>query len=373
MANTGNSMDEMHAVPADKKRRLIAVRSRIQKSVIQLLHSFDCVVDDEMEKSFSRVTDEFIRRAYDFDPEISEESVYQAARNVMIMNTFQMHLGKEVTLTPSLFAYSMLYPYTDNYLDAAGIDRQSKDEANNRLRLRLTGIAGTARNRRERIIDALVGMIEGEFDRRTFPPVYESLLAIHTAQCRSVSQQGVKGDLSIDDLLDISFEKGGTSVIADGYLVAGELASADVEFFFRFGVLLQLIDDLQDLREDMSYTQRTIAGAAAQAGCLEGFTNRLYSLIPAVLDPACSGQQRLHQLIERSCRLLVMEAIASNDRCYTGEYLRTMERHSSVRFGYLRAVKRRLQERCDARRTETNGRCLRRGIAVKKRILEFVC
>ena len=348
MKKTDESVGDMRSLKGEKKTRLLAVRSRIQQSIIQLLHSFDCVIDDDMEKSFSGVTDEFIRRAYDFDPAISEESVYQAARNVMIMNTFQMHLGKEVALTPSVFAYSMLYPYTDNYLDAAGIGRESKQEANHRLQLRLNGIKTPTLTHRERMVDRLVGMIEGEFDRRSCAAVYESLLAIHHAQCRSVGQQEVIDPISDHDLLDISIEKGGTSVIADGYLVASELAPSDVEFFYRFGVLLQLIDDLQDLVEDDARNQRTLAGATAHSGRLEEFTNRLLSLIPAVLEPARTERHSLHQLIERSCRLLILEAIASNRSYYSDEYLVAMERHSSVRFGYLRSVKRRMRGKFDS-------------------------
>ncbi len=49
------------SAPNERILRLISVRSRVQKSVVQLLHSFGCVIDDEMEGSFSEVTDRFIR------------------------------------------------------------------------------------------------------------------------------------------------------------------------------------------------------------------------------------------------------------------------------------------------------------------------
>ena len=39
-------------------------------------------------------------------------------RNVWIGNNLQMLLGVPVCLTQGLFAYSMLYPVTDNVLDA---------------------------------------------------------------------------------------------------------------------------------------------------------------------------------------------------------------------------------------------------------------
>ena len=267
-----------------EKKRCLEVRSRIQRAIIQLLHSFDCIIDDEMELRFSAVTDEFIRRAYDFDPNIDDEAVYQASRNVLIMNSIQMYLGKEICLTPSVFAYSMLYPYTDNFLDAIDVDIQMKREANDRLLLRLNGIGVPAHNSRERIIDRLVCMIEQEFDRNGYSQVFESMIAIHQGQARSVFQFNAI-DLTSDNLLDISIEKGGTSVLADGYLVAGDLSEADAIFLFRFGVLLQLIDDLQDIEEDRSREQRTLAGACAGQNSLHSFTNHLLSFLDVVAGP----------------------------------------------------------------------------------------
>jgi hypothetical protein len=366
MRDVDASIDELKASGRAVRRRATGIRSRIQRSIVQLLHSFDCVIDVDMEQSFSRVTDEFIEQAYEFDPQISEEAIYQASRNLLIMNTFQMHLGKEITLAPSVFAYSMLYPYTDNYLDAVEISAHAKHERNEWLLLRLSGIVATPRNRQERTIDRLAEMIEAEYDRHVYPNVYESLLAIHKAQTRSVAQQC--GDLSVDELLDISVEKGGTSVLADGYLVAGELSAADAEFFFRFGVLLQLIDDLQDLQEDSSLQHRTLANCAVEKGKMENFTDRLLSYADVVLKSALSHQQKLRTLIERSCRLLILEAIASNHNYYSDQYLLTMERCAPVRFEYLRSVQRRFKERYDTHQVEELRKYRRFGMRAKKGI-----
>jgi hypothetical protein len=348
MRDVDATMKELKASGRAVRRQAAGVLSRVQRSIVQLLHSFDCVIEADMEQSFSIVTDEFIEKAYDFDPEIEEDAVYQASRNLLMMNTFQMHLRKEIILTPSVFAYSMLYPYTDNYLDATNISASAKHERNEWLLLRLSGIAATPRNRHEQIIDRLAEMIESEFDRHLYPNVYESLLAIHKAQTRSVTQQC--GDCSVDELLDISVEKGGASVLADGYLVAGDLSAVDAEFFFRFGVLLQLIDDLQDLEEDNSLQHRTLVVCASTKGEMEGFTDRLLSFAGVVLQPAQVQQQKLRTLIERSCRLLIMEAIAINHDYYSVEYLTTMEQCSPVRFEYLRSVKQKLNEGYSTRR-----------------------
>ncbi len=366
MDQTDRSIRDVKNASAEVRQRLVAVRGRVQKSMIQLLHGFECVIDDEMERSFSRAMDDFIRQAYDFDQEISRDDVYQASRNVLIMNTVQMHLGMEVAVTPSVFAYSMIYPYTDNYLDAADISGKDKLDANRRLRLRLAGIKQPAHDAREEKIDALVDMVEKEFDRGRYPLVYESLQAIHAAQCRSVSQQGTERLLPEKDLLAISIEKGGTSVLADGYLVAGELADEDASFLFRFGVLLQLIDDLQDLEEDASRTHFTLAGVAARNGCAEAFTNRLFSFRLGVLGPSPVHQQRLRRLIDRSCRLLLFESVAAHSEYYGAEYRSNLEEHSPVRLCYLRSMKKRLERVRDARQNEMGGQRTPSGFHVPK-------
>ena len=45
------------------------------------------------------------------------QEIGQAMRNVWIMNISQVLLNVEVKFTNAIFAYSMLYPYTDNILD----------------------------------------------------------------------------------------------------------------------------------------------------------------------------------------------------------------------------------------------------------------
>jgi hypothetical protein len=241
----------------------------------------------------------------------------------------------------------MLYPYTDNYLDSVEIGRREKQDTNARIQRRLAGIRITPRSNREEMINRLVGMIEGEFDRDLHPLVYDSLLGIHSAQCRSVEQQSGNHGLSPDELFDISIEKGGTSVLADGCLVSGTAGREDLEFFFQFGVLLQLIDDLQDVQEDLSNNQRTMVGLMAQAGTIDEYTNRLLAFIATVLDSAPFKQERLRQLIERSCRLLVLEAAACNPCNFSQPYLIELEHQSPVQFDYLRAVKKRVREKYD--------------------------
>lgn len=51
----------------------------------------------------------------------------------MDFNALQLLFGKEVYYSKANFAYSMLYPYTDNYLDNTNIDKNDKILFNNWL------------------------------------------------------------------------------------------------------------------------------------------------------------------------------------------------------------------------------------------------
>ena len=127
----------------------------------------------------------------------------------------------------------------------------------------------------------LVGLVEGEFPRRSFPDVFESLLAIHRGQIRSLGQHGAR-PLTERELLATSCEKGGTSVLADLYLVAGEASPAVERFAFGYGVALQLLHDLLDVVADLAAGHQTLFTLAARGGRLRRRTGTA-SLVDWVL------------------------------------------------------------------------------------------
>jgi hypothetical protein len=84
-------------------------------------------------------TKDFIRKAGEFDKELSQNEIFQALRNVWVMLGLQSFFGKEIKITPSLLAYSLLYPYTDNLIDSPTISKSEKLEFCTRFALRLDG------------------------------------------------------------------------------------------------------------------------------------------------------------------------------------------------------------------------------------------
>ncbi len=291
---------------------------------------------------FKDSTKVFVQLARQFDPTLKPADLFQACRNVWIMNGVQLMLGLEVKFTPSIFAYSMLYPYTDNYLDDASISKADKIEFNNRFAHRLAGVRVSPQNSHEDIIFSLVDMIEGDFDRREFPQVFESLLAIHQAQTKSVALLG-KTDVSTDDVLRISLEKGGTSVLADGFLVAGRLTDEQARWLFGYGAYLQFLDDVQDIHEDSERLQATVFTRCNSAGDLQAETNRSFHFGHSILRAApgfLAVATPTYLRIMRSCiPLMLIEAVGFAPDSFSAPYLNYLQQFSPFRFQKLHQIK----------------------------------
>jgi hypothetical protein len=145
----------------------------------------------------------------------------------------------------------MLYPLTDNLLDDPRVEGGEKRAFNERFGRRLAGLTVSPGGPREAAVYRLVARIEEEFPRCDFADVFESLLAIHSGQVRSIEQQD-EPRLTDSEIVSISCEKGGSSVLADLYLVTGGASFLEERFAFGYGVFLQLLDDLQDVGRDLA-------------------------------------------------------------------------------------------------------------------------
>ena len=329
--------------------QLEALGAGLKPSFKRLLELTGLPLEAVYDARFIDATRRFIRTARDFDPDLGLASAYQALRNVWIMNSLQFDLGLPVEPTEATFAYSMVYPYLDNLLDDAGAGESGKLEVLARLRRWLEGTDAAAAAPREEKLRSLVRLIEGRFPRPSFPGVYQSLLAIYNAQVKSLLQQRQGSASSADEILAISLEKGGTSVLADGYLVAGALGPRDEEFCFGFGTFLQLADDLQDIAEDARCGHRTLFSAGPAGGRLDATALRLEAYLATVLDRARGGatpaRDALCDAIGGGLTLMFRESVGKEKRYFRRGMVRRARHGFPVRFSYLRKLRRRLKDR----------------------------
>jgi hypothetical protein len=303
--------------------------------------------------TFLRVGTELARWARGFDPDLTVPDTIQACRNAWTACGLQALLGQPMQLTPSLLAYSMLYPYSDNYLDHPSLSKADKLLFSERFRERLGGRKLSARDHHEAAVWAMVELIEEQYHRLSYPQVFDCLLAIHRAQEQSVAQLGSESGFSgrIDDqeLMRISCAKGGTSVLADACLAHPWLREEESRFAFEWGVLLQLGDDLQDVKEDLGRGSATLFTRAAAGGQpLDGLVMQLLNFSQHVadcMDRLPHGSALAKDLLRMSWRSLIVMAVADAQQFFTKEFLAELEACSAFRFEFLRDRNKNLTSR----------------------------
>ena len=286
----------------------------------------------------------FLEKIKQYDPEIESKYIYQAMRNLWIMNSLQDYMNLEMTCSDSMFAYSMLYPYTDNIMDDVSKPEEEKLDLHRKLKKWLEGEGCHPSSEVEKKIFAMVKLIEGEFPRDKYPLVFPSVLTIFNAQLKSLDQQKREGLPYVNNILDISFEKGGTSVLADGFLLAGELDEKQLDFCFCYGAFLQFADDIQDVLVDKKNFQMTIFSQLANSYPLDQLANKLLNFITTVSDLHLSDpiHKALRKTIISNCYFLIIRAIGKNKMLYSKNFVREIERHFPVRFNYFDKTRKRL-------------------------------
>jgi len=290
------------------------------------------------------ITREFVQKAREFDSTLSFSDIFQACRNAWIMNGLQLVMGLPMKLTPSIFAYSLLYPYSDNLIDDPLTSNIEKMVFSDRFRLRLSGKHPVPENKTETAIFKLVEIIENEYPRNEFPEIYESLLDIHEAQTQSVKLFETNNLITEIDRLKICMSKGGASVLADGYLIAGKLTEQQRFFLFGFGSYLQLLDDIQDIEDDHRDGLMTYFSVSAYQSPLDEKLNRTYWFGEEVMKRLdyFEGQNLdlFKSLVRRSMDLFIAEAIAQTPDAYSTKYLAHFESSSPFHFSYIRKQKK---------------------------------
>jgi hypothetical protein len=291
----------------------------------------------------------FAQKARLFDEMIGTEEVLQALRNQWVFNSIQFYFDVPVSLTAASFAYSMLYPYTDNCLDRGTSGDHRPSSFVHWLYRRLGGASMISRDPARVAVSQLLEMIDTHYPRSRFPEVHASIMAIHAAQQKSLLLHAAGRDGNDDALLAITIEKGGTSVLVDGYLVDGSLAPEHADAMFAFGVMLQLIDDLEDIDEDRRAGHSSPFTRANRDGTLESATNRLLNFITLCVDTlresAPGGKDSLCSLMGRSCTLLVLEAIARHREYYSHGYTGGLEKYMPFGLNFFGGLRQIVAER----------------------------
>lgn len=307
------------------------------------------IVNKNIKNNFFNSTKRFIKEAKKFDKNLNYSDIGQAIRNVWIINILQASFGEKVEFSKAIFGYSMLYPYTDNYLDSTKIDREEKKNFNNNLNKRLNGENIDSKNFHEESVYKLVSYIEEVYRRDNYSELYDALLLINKGQIRSLRQQD---NISIpyeEDILGISIEKGGSSVLVDGFLTKGKLNRDEVEFCIFYGFLLQVADDLQDVKSDIINNHVTIMSQLAPKYNLDKIVNKLINFTVRILEETSSfkGENiyELKELIKTNCIMLILFSVILSKEFFSTEYINIIEQYLPFSIKYIKNIKTKFRKK----------------------------
>ena len=341
---------------ARKTPRTPAERLLAQRRIVDAFPRFAAIalgLETEAQRlltdSFLPVGTQLARWARNFDATLGMDDTIQACRNAWTACGLQALLGQPMELTPSILAYSLLYPYSDNCLDHPELSTEEKLLFSERFRRRLCGERPAVRNQREAAVWTMVQLIEEQYTRLRYPQVFDCLLAIHRAQEQSIAQLNGGHRFDLSEILRISCAKGGTSVLADACLAQPLLTADESQFSFEWGVLLQLGDDLQDVNEDLRRGSATLFTRAAAGGnTLDSLVVQLLNfngLVADSMDRLPNGTAILKDLLRMSWRSLILMAVANAQSFFSRAFLSELEPYSPFRFNFLHARNEKLEGR----------------------------
>lgn len=346
-----NLFSQIKYMPVEEEKRAAwtsTLKETLKREAKQNLDIKNKELESIIIDGFMDVAEEFISSVRKFDNSIKMMDIMQAMRNVWIMNLIQVIANKKVEHTSSIFAYSMLYPYTDNYLDDISITNSEKQQFNARLKRRIEGEDIRPKNTHEEKIYKLLKMIETQYSRDVYPGVFESILSIHVGQCKSLAQQCSLTSPYENDVLSISAEKGGASVLADAYLVCGQLDEKLADLMFGFGFVLQLIDDLQDAKEDLANKSMTVFSQTLKGFELDAVTNKLISFTIKAMNFERYSESvyvvDIKELILSNTLIMIFEAIWRNKEFYSKRYIKDIQKYSPISFKYLKKTNKKVKK-----------------------------
>lgn len=284
---------------------------------------------------FKEETKRFVRQIRSFDPELSAENIWQALRNYFIYAVIADLQGQRQECKEAAFAYSLLYPYTDNFIDEKGHTKQQKEEYNRMIADILQGIPVTPEKGISEKTSQLLKRLADSYNGEKNQEIRSLLLMMLEAQNESIRQQTGKEELTKEEILDISAYKGSISVLIDYFFTTEVLREEEVRFYMKFGFFLQLADDLQDRKEDQKSGSKTLMVLSAKRGELAENVNRLLHYAHTIFAEFTPVNDRLKIFMEKHCYSLVLAAAMENPECFSGEELKQVEQFFLVHMEFL--------------------------------------
>ena len=151
-----------------------------------------------------------------------------------------------------IFAASALHPVEDDYIDQKDVTVEEIEIIRKKI---LGEVVDTSDKELSRIL-ILIDIIYSAYPINENPELLEIFVALFDWQNESMKQK--KDGLSEEELLHISFMKGGYAFAFYGYMAIGKLDMEQFRHFFGMGAIFQIMDDLHDIPIDLESNSTTI-------------------------------------------------------------------------------------------------------------------
>lgn len=281
----------------------------------------------------------FLKTVRQFSPELRFDEIGQAIRNYIVYAMFKVIHQVESGFSKAGFGYSMLYPFTDNYIDSGEPSSDKKKEYNQLIRDKILGKeVHPSCIHHERTCD-LLQAIASDYPREKDDRIYTLLLMMLEAQEESLRQQRSDQLLSEEERLNISLWKGGISVLVDRFLVNKELTSQDLHFYLGFGFFLQLADDLQDIGEDSQMGYQTLFTVSLNKEREEKLVNKLLHFLHHIMEAYSAENDTFKNFVMASSDQLVLTSMFRSKDFFTSKYQSLLEQFLPVTGSYLETAR----------------------------------
>lgn len=151
-----------------------------------------------------------------------------------------------------IFAASAIHPAQDDYIDRQDVD----EKIINDIYLKIEGKEIICDDENAKPIFDLIDIIYQKYNPKNHIELVEILKKLHYWQIQSTQQKD--RNCSEDELLNISFMKGGYAFSFYGYIALGRMNVLEFRHFFGMGAIFQIMDDLHDIEIDIENNIETI-------------------------------------------------------------------------------------------------------------------
>jgi len=315
-----------------KRKTMNLLKQVLSTETIIGTHQF---LNQQTLDSFQEELTKFLRSARQFSPELSIDGIGQAIRNYIVYLMFDELNQMNHVFNTACFGYSMLYPFTDNYLDSDEYSDEEKKQYNQMIQDKIEGNVIHPNSIHQKKTCDLLQAIESKYPRDYDSTISNLLLMMLEAQEDSLLQQNTTSTLTYEERLDVSVYKGGISVLIDRFFVEKEITEEDLIFYLEFGFFLQLADDLRDIDEDSNNCNQTIFTLDFRFEEQEKIVNKMLHFLHKIMASYQADNNIFKDFILSNCYQLIYLSVAGSKCFFSKEYLDQLENYLSVTFLFL--------------------------------------